>query len=93
MIDGKSVANMSHEQLGGAVSSGEFGTMLAHIFDPETGAEFDWEKWATLRGHRMYVFSYSVPKSAGYSMYTASQSASTPRRTRAWSTRIAKPRR
>ncbi|MGD1093211.1 MAG: hypothetical protein ABSB35_14625 [Bryobacteraceae bacterium] len=69
MIDGKSVANISHEQLGGAVSSGEFGTMLAHIFDAETGAEFDWEKWATLRGHRTYVFSYSVPKSAGYSMY------------------------
>src|SRR5580658_9691973 len=69
MIDGKSVANISHEQLGGAVSSGEFGTMLAHIFGPETGAEFDWEKWATLRGHRTYVFSYSVPKSEGYSMY------------------------
>jgi hypothetical protein len=69
MIDGKSVANMDHNQLGGAVSSGEFGTMLAHIFDPETGAEFDWDHWARLRGKRMYVFSFRVPKSAGYSMY------------------------
>ncbi len=69
MIDGKSVANVQHSQLGGAVSSGEFGTMLAHIFDPETGTEFDWDHWATLRGRRMYVFAFRVPKSAGYSMY------------------------
>ena len=62
MVDGKSVANMSHEQLGGVVSSGEFGTMLAHIFDPESQAQFDWGRWTTLRGHRMYVFAYKVPK-------------------------------
>jgi hypothetical protein len=69
MIDHKSVVNIDHNQLGGAVSSGEFGSMLLHIFDPETGAEFDWDHWATLRGKRMYVFSFRVPKSAGYSMY------------------------
>lgn len=69
MVNEKSVANIQHNQLGGAVSEGEFGTMLAHIFDPETGTEFDWEKWATLRGKRMYVFAFSVPQSAGYSMY------------------------
>jgi len=69
MINGKSVANVDHMQLGGVVSSGEFGTMMAHIFDPESGTEFDWDHWATLRGRRMYVFSFSVPKSAGYSMY------------------------
>jgi hypothetical protein len=69
MIDGKSVANVNHLQLGGAVSSGEFGTMLSHIFDPETGTEFDWDHWATLRGKRMYVFAFRVPKEKGYSMY------------------------
>lgn len=69
MINNQSVVNIKHEQLGGAVSNGEFGTMLAHIFDPETGTDFDWARWATLRGKRMYVFSFSVPKSAGYSMY------------------------
>ncbi len=68
MVNEQSVANMRHDQLGGAISSGEFGTMLAHIFDPETGTEFDWDHWATLRSKRMYVFSFSVPKSAGYSM-------------------------
>jgi hypothetical protein len=69
MVNHQSVANVDHSQLGGAVSSGEFGTMLSHIFDPETGSEFNWDHWATLRGRRMYVFSFSVPKSAGYSMY------------------------
>ena len=69
MINGESVANRSHEELGGVVSSGEFGTMLHNVFDPQSGTEFDWDHWATLRGKRMYVFSYSVPKSAGYSMY------------------------
>ncbi|HML16821.1 MAG TPA: hypothetical protein VK419_07335 [Bryobacteraceae bacterium] len=69
MINHQSVVNVDHNQLGGAVSSGEFGTMLSHIFDPETGADFSWDHWATLRGRRMYVFGFSVPKSAGYSMY------------------------
>ena len=68
MVNNQSVVNIKHDQLGGAISEGEFGTMLAHIFDPATGTEFDWDHWATLRGKRMYVFAFSVPKSAGYSM-------------------------
>lgn len=68
MRNEQALANVQHNQLGGAVSNGEFGTMLAHIFDPETGTEFDWDHWATLRGKRMYVFAFHVPKSAGYSM-------------------------
>ena len=69
MINNQSVANVEHDRLGGAVSNGEFGSMLAHLFDPQTGADFHWDHWATLRGKRMYVFAFSVPKSAGYSMY------------------------
>lgn len=68
MRNEQALANVQHNQLGGAISNGEFGTMLAHIFDPETGTEFDWDHWATLRGKRMYVFAFHVPKSAGYSM-------------------------
>ncbi len=61
---------MSHEKLGGATSSGEFGTMLREIFEPETQAEFDWERWGTLRGRRMHVFSYKVLQSRSkYSIY------------------------
>ena len=55
--------NLQHEQLDGATSSGEFGSMLLEIFSPETETQFDWERWATLRGRRMYVFSFRVEQS------------------------------
>jgi hypothetical protein len=54
------VNNVSHFQLGGTTSSGEFGTMLHEIFSPETQTQFDWYKWATLRGRRMHVYSFRV---------------------------------
>jgi hypothetical protein len=68
-VNGKSELNLKHERLGGVVTSGEFGSMLFNIFDPESGAEFHWDHWATLRGKPMYVFAYAVPQSKGYSMY------------------------
>ena len=42
--------NMTHEKLGGAKSSGEFGSILHTIFDPETQTQFTWERWTTLKG-------------------------------------------
>ena len=50
----------SYESLGGTISSGEFGSMMREIFEPETGAEFHWIRWATLRGRRAHVYSYVV---------------------------------
>lgn len=62
---------VKHEQMGGASSSGEFGSILKEIFAPETETEFDWERWATLRGKRMYVFSFHVRQSRSqYSIYS-----------------------
>ncbi len=55
--------NLKHDQLDGATSSGEFGSMLLDIFSPESETQFDWERWATLRGRRMYVFSFRVEQS------------------------------
>lgn len=54
---------MRHDQLEGASSSGEFGSMLKELMDPESEAEFRWERWATLRGKRNYVFAYQVNQS------------------------------
>lgn len=59
--------DIPHEKLGGTTSSGEFGSMLREIFEPETEAQFEWERWGTLRGRRMHVFSYKV--SQGRSRY------------------------
>ena len=60
LVNNLPVVNMKHEQLGGITSSGEFGTMLYQIFAPQTQTQFDWERWATLRGRRLYVFSFRV---------------------------------
>ncbi|MEK7407433.1 MAG: hypothetical protein AAB225_20340, partial [Acidobacteriota bacterium] len=52
--------DISYDALGGASSTGEFGSMLREVFEPETQARFRWERWATLRGRRAHVFSYQV---------------------------------
>ncbi len=54
------MTNQSYESLGGAISTGEFGSMLKGIFDPDTRAEFRWDHWATLRGKPAYAFAYRV---------------------------------
>jgi hypothetical protein len=61
MINNRST-DMSYESLGGATSSGEFGSMMQQIFEKESGATFQWLRWATLRGKRAHVYSYRVPQ-------------------------------
>jgi hypothetical protein len=53
---------VDYHKLGGAISAGEFGTMLKEVFEPQSRAEFEWMRWATLRGRRHHVYSYRVPK-------------------------------
>jgi hypothetical protein len=60
MVNGAMVTGRDHEKLGGATSSGEFGSMMNDIFDPKTEATFDWERWTTWHGRRTYVFSFEV---------------------------------
>jgi len=70
MVNNRAVTNVKHEQLGGAISSGEFGSMLDEIFDPASNASFQWERWGTLRGKRMHVFSFRVPQATSkYSIF------------------------
>jgi hypothetical protein len=52
--------DISYDKLGGATSTGEFGSMLKEIFDPATQADFRWERWAKLRGRIAHVFRYRV---------------------------------
>jgi hypothetical protein len=54
------ITTRGHDQLGGATSSGEFGTRLFEIFRPESKTAFVWERWATLRGRRMHVIGFRV---------------------------------
>lgn len=60
MVNGSMVSGRDHDKLGGATSSGEFGSMLEDIFNPVTETRFEWERWTTWHGRRTYVFSFSV---------------------------------
>jgi hypothetical protein len=54
--------NLQHDQLGGATSSGEFGSILRAIFAPESGAEFEWERWTGLRGRWQHVYTFRTAR-------------------------------
>ncbi len=53
-------AGIAHDQLRGASSSGEFGSVLKGIFLSRTQAEFTWQNWFTLRGRLTHVYAYRV---------------------------------
>jgi hypothetical protein len=59
-VNGKLVDQSMSSVKGGAVSTGEFGSLMREIFDPKSAAEFNWDHWGTLRGRRMAVFSYFI---------------------------------
>jgi hypothetical protein len=48
------------ESFGGALSRGDFGSILKEIFVPESHAEFQWERWDTLDGRPMHAYTYRV---------------------------------
>ncbi len=58
---------------GGAISTGEFGSLMQQIFDAKSAANFGWDHWGTLRGRRMAVFSYSVD--SGHSSWSIDYNA------------------
>jgi hypothetical protein len=55
--------SQDYRTLGGATSTGEFGSMLRDIFEPSTGTHFDWDHWATLRQRPAMAFAYRVAQS------------------------------
>jgi hypothetical protein len=59
LVNGRPM-DISHDALGGSTSSGEFGSMMKEVFEPESQTKFRWERWATLRGRRTHVFSYRI---------------------------------
>jgi hypothetical protein len=67
-VNNNVVTDKAYTSVGGAISQGEFGSMMREIFDPKSNTEFSWERWATLRGHDTYVFAYRVPLAS--SQYT-----------------------
>ncbi|HSV32589.1 MAG TPA: hypothetical protein VLH87_00570, partial [Pyrinomonadaceae bacterium] len=62
------------KKLGGTTSSGEYVSMLADLFDPQTRAEFQPVDTDTIRGHSTIVYEYVVKQE--FSRQTLSWSAS-----------------
>ncbi len=51
---------MAHDAVGGAVSTGDFGSLLRSTLSPHADALIEFDHWGTLRGNLCYVFSYQI---------------------------------
>jgi hypothetical protein len=51
---------LTYDQVGGASSKGEFGSMLLSIFSPDSRTTFAFSNWTTLRKRPSYVFAYRI---------------------------------
>jgi len=72
-VNGQMVDYTNMDQLGkrgGAVSNGEFGSLMREIFEPKSQAEFNWDHWGTIRGKLMAVYNYFID--SGHSQYSIS---------------------
>ena len=53
---------MTYDQLKGATSTGEFGSILGAVFSPESQAEFKEVRRETLQGHQTVIYNFRVKK-------------------------------
>ncbi len=60
-LNGKPTSQ-NYEQLGGATSTGEFGSMLAALFSERSRTEFKEVKRETFRGRQTVIFDFRVKK-------------------------------
>jgi hypothetical protein len=64
-LNGKPATGLAHMQIGGAISSGEFGTVFTQVFAPDSHTTFTWDHETGTHGHRAWAFKYRVPREAG----------------------------
>jgi hypothetical protein len=66
------------KSVGGAISRGDWATLLEAIFDPQTETYFKWERWGNLRGKRYHVYRYVVDKAHSKESLEADHQTTTP---------------
>jgi hypothetical protein len=71
-INGQKVTGVEHSQISGAISQGEFGSLLYKIVAPESHTDFAFSGMATVHGRKVIQFAYEVPQSMGYRLFHAS---------------------
>ena len=59
-VNGQMVQHKDHDKLGGATSSGEFGSVMGEIFAPETETEFQYARLGKLDGRIVNEYDYRV---------------------------------
>jgi hypothetical protein len=69
-MNDKVVNDAAYTSVGGALSMGDFGTTIRGIFEPQSNAHFEWERWATMRKRPTQVLTYRVPlETSQYSIH------------------------
>ena len=64
-INGRATVR-SYDSVGGALSKGEFGSLLLSIFDPDVGTSFRWDHWTTLRKRKTHVYSFVIERNRSH---------------------------
>ena len=59
-VNDNPIFNKDYDQVGGAISRGEFGSLLKEVFDPSTQTEFHWLRWGMLNKQICHVYRYKV---------------------------------
>jgi len=61
--------HLTYEQTGGAITEGEFGSLLGSIFAESSKAEHHWDHWTTLRQRPTHVFRFRIAvEDSGYQL-------------------------
>jgi hypothetical protein len=63
ILRNNTVTTQDYKTIGGATSTGDFGSLMREIFEPASQARFEWDHWGTLRGRRVMSFAYRVAQS------------------------------
>jgi len=69
-INGKPANGIDHMQLTGLTTTGEFGTALHEIFDPDSRTTFSWDGIQQIGGRDVYVYAFHVPQEHGAEVVT-----------------------
>jgi hypothetical protein len=64
-VNGKKVHGVDHLRFKGAISEGEFGSLLVEIFDPTSHTAFTWGRAANVHGRHAWMYDFVVPKESG----------------------------
>lgn len=64
-VDGRKVSGVTHLQLQGAMTAGEFGSALHDVFDPASKTAFSQGKLTHLHHHQVWEFAFHVPSEHG----------------------------